>query len=647
VFLPLATAAKRGFFPIVCALISVLPARADEPVYLMQPLIVSATQIATPAEQIGSSVSVLTADDIERNQWRTLPDALRALPGVQVEQAGGPGSVAAVFIWGANANHTKIIVDGVDASDPSTPNGAFDFSQILLSDVARIEVLRGPQSGLYGSDAIGGVILIETKKGEGEAHVTGSLEGGSFGTFNQNAAVSGSDRGLNYAFNVGHFRSTETPVTPLDLLPPGQIRNDDLYDNLTLSSRLGLDLSDQFGLGFVVRYTRSSLDFTGPDDLHFTMPAAEPSNQIDQQLYTRGEARWTLFDGAFENRFGLAYTDDWTRQFDGTAFEIHESPLSYDIGHRVKGDWRGKYTIAPEETLLFGAEAELDQIVASPITAQNGNQAGFVEWQGKIVDRLYGSASLRYDHNDAFGSAVTWHVAPIYTIDATGTQLKASAGTGFKAPTLNQLFVSYPAFNFTANPDLQPERSLGYDFGFEQPVANNRFRFGATYFHNDISDLIDYNETFTTLINIGRATIDGGESFASFAVTPQIDLRADYTYTVARDDQTGQELLRRPRNKASLTGSWRPLDKLTLAASVIYVGSRLDVNYAGTADVRAPPYTLVNLDASYQLTATVAVFARVENLLNEHYEDVVGFLRPGLGVFGGVRVAFDAKAMSP
>jgi len=640
-------AAKRGFFPILCALISAMPAWGDEPVYLMQPLIVSATQIATPAEQIGSSVSVLTADDIERNQWRTLPDALRALPGVQVEQAGGPGSAASVFVWGTNANHTKIIIDGVDASDPSSPNGAFDFSQILLSDVARIEVLRGPQSGLYGSDAIGGVILIETKKGDGEAHVTGSLEGGSFGTFNQNAALSGSGRGLEYAFNVGHFRSTDTPVTPLDLLPPGQIRNDNLYDNLTLSSRLGLDLSDQFGLGLVARYTRSTLDFTGPDDLHFTVPAADPSNQIDQQLYTRGEARWTLFDGAFENRFGLAYTDDWTRQFDGTAFKIPASPLSYDIGHRVKGDWRGKYTIAPEEILLFGAEAEMDQIVASPITAQNGNQAGFVEWQGKIVDRLYASASLRYDHNDAFGSAVTWHVAPIYTIDATGTQVKASAGTGFKAPTLNQLFVSYPAFNFTANPNLQPERSLGYDVGFEQPVANNRFRFGATYFHNDIRDLIDYNDTFTTLINIGRATIDGGESFASFAVTPQFDLRADYTYTVTSDDQTGQELLRRPRNKASLTGTWRPLDKLTLAASVIYVGSRLDVNYSGTADVRTPPYTLVNLDASYQLTRTIALFARVENLLNEHYEDVVGFLRPGLGVYGGVRVNFDAKAVSP
>ncbi len=638
-------AAAAGLAVLLCASISAPAARADEAEFALPPMIVSATQIATPPEQIGSSVTVITADDIERNQWRTLPDALRAVPGVQVEQNGGPGSAAAVFIWGANANHTKVIVDGIDVSDPSTPNGAFDFSQLLLADVARIEILRGPQSGLYGSDAIGGVILIETKHGQGPTSLTGSLEGGSFGTFNQNAGVSGSADRFHYSFNVEHFRATDTPVTPLDLLPPGQPRNDDLYDNVTVSTRLGADFSDQFGVDLVARYTHSNLLFTGPDDLDFTVPAPEQSSQTDDQLYTRGEARWTLLGGAFENRFGLAYTDDQTRQVDGAALpELDESGVSSDIGHRIKGDWQGKYTVAPEETLLFGAEAEADQIVASPITAQNGDQAGLIEWQGKIFDRLYGAASLRYDHDDAFGSAVTWHVAPTYTIDAIGTQLKASAGNCFKAPTLNQLYVSYPLFDFFANPALKPETSLGYDVGFEQPVANNRFRFGATYFHNDIRNLIDYNDTFTMLVNIGHATTEGAETFASFAVTPQLDLRADYTYTIARDDQTGQELLRRPRNKASLTATWRPLEKLTLAASVIYVGTRLDINYAGTADIEARPYTLVNLDASYKLTDTVSLFARGENLLDQHYQEVTGFLRPGLGIFAGMRVAFDTGA---
>jgi vitamin B12 transporter len=453
-------AALGGLFAILLALDPVR-ASADSIEYALPAMIVSATQIATPPDQIGSSVTVITADDIARNQWRTLPDALRTVPGVQVTQSGGPGTVAAVFVWGANANHTKVLIDGIDVSDPSSPNGAFDFSSVLISDVARIEVLRGPQSGLYGSDAIGGVILIETKRGDGPAHVTGTLEGGSFGTFNQSAGLSGSTDRLNYSFQVQHYRSNDTPVTPLDLLSPGELRSNDLYDNLTASTRIGADFSDAFGADLVARYTRSILLFQGQDDLT-ALPAATLSSQIAQELYTRGETRWTLLGGAFENRFGIAYTDDFTREFDPTAPEIGDAEVSYDSGQRIKADWRGKYLLAPEETLLFGAEAELDRIIASPVTAQDGDQAGFIEWQGKIIDRLYGSASVRYDHNDRFGGAPTWHLAPAYTVADTGTLLKASAGTGFKAPTLNQLFVSFPAFDFFANPNLQPEKSLGY-----------------------------------------------------------------------------------------------------------------------------------------------------------------------------------------
>ncbi|HEY7991801.1 MAG TPA: TonB-dependent receptor [Stellaceae bacterium] len=611
-------------------------------------MVVSPTLIATSPAEIGSDVTVITADDIDRNQWRTLPEALRAVPGVYVTQNGGPGSAAAIFIRGANANHTKVLLDGIDVSDPSTPNGAVDFSQIQLSDVARIEILRGPTSSLYGSDAIGGVILIETKKGAGGPNLTGTVEGGSHGTFNQAAGMSGGGARYNYAFNIQHFQSADTPVTPLELVPPGQVVHSDFYDNLTLSTRLGADFSEQLGANVVARYTRSTLDFTAADDLNFTVPATRRSNQIDQQLFARGETRVTLLDGAFDNRFGLAYTDDWTRHFDGTAFEIFSPPVTFDIGHRIKADWKGKYVLAPDEKLLFGAEAERDDIFSSPIDAHNGDQAVFAEWQGRIVDNLFGAASVRYDHNDRFGSAVTWRVAPTYTVADWGTQLKFSAGSAFKAPTLNQLFVSIPAFLFTANPNLQPERSFGIDAGFEQPLLNNRLRFGASYFHNDISNLIEFQTnpiTFaSTLVNIGNATTQGAETFATFTVTPQLDLRADYTYTLAMNDDTGTQLIRRPKHKASLSVSWRPTDRLTLAATGIYVGDRPDIAFSGLSSAVAKPYYLVNLDGSYRLTQTVTVFARIENLLNQHYEDVVGFLRPGIGVFGGIRVAFDAKA---
>ena len=636
------TAALGGLAAVAAIIVLSAPARAQAPEFPLPPMVVSATEIPTPANESGSDVTIITAADIRRNEWRTLPDALRAVPGLVVDEAGGPGSVTSVFIQGANANHTKVLIDGIDVSDPSSPSGAFDFSQILISDVARIEILRGPQSGLYGSDALGGVIVIETKKGEGPAHLTGTLEGGSYGTFNQSAGVSGSADRFTYQFDAQHVHAADTPVTPIDLLPPGQPRQDNLSDLINLSTRLGADISPSLGASLVARYDRSLLDYTGQDDLT-ALPAAAQSQQIVQQLYTRGELRWTPI-ADFVNRFGIAYTDDETRQFDPTAPEIGDAPVSHTIGQRYKGDWRGTYQLAPEETLLFGAEAELDQIVASPISAANNNEAGFAEWQGRILAGLYGAASLRYDHNARFGGMPTWHVAPTYTVAATGTQLKVSAGSGFKAPTLNQLFVSYPSFDFAANPNLRPEQSIGIDAGFEQPLMNNRVRFGASYFHNDIHDLIDYNDTFTTLVNIGRATTEGAETFASVAVTKELTLRADYTYTHAIDDETGQQLLRRPKHKASLTASWRPMRRLTLAASVVYVGSRPDVTYAGSPDAVAKPYTLVNFDASYQLTPSVALFGRVDNLLDQHYEDIVGFLRPGLGVYGGLKVSFDAAA---
>ena len=214
-------------------------------------MVTSPTTIPTPIGQIGSSVTVITAQDIERNEWRTVPDALSTVPGLNVVQTGGPGGFTSVFIRGTNQNHVKVLIDGIDVSDPSSANRTFDFGHLLTADIERIEVLRGPQSGLYGSEAIGGVISITTKKGEGPAKVTGMAEAGSFGTFNQSASLSGSDGRFNYSFNAAHMRVESTPVTPLELLPPGRRRNNDTYNNWTYSSRLGYDVNEHLSFNWV------------------------------------------------------------------------------------------------------------------------------------------------------------------------------------------------------------------------------------------------------------------------------------------------------------------------------------------------------------------------------------------------------------
>ena len=192
-----------------------------------EPVVVSATRVPTPESQIASSVTLITAEDIARKQEQTLPQVLKDVPGLNLVQSGGPGSLTSVFMRGTNANHTKVFIDGIDVSDPSNSNTNFDFGQLLTQDISRVEVLRGPQSGLYGSDAIGGVINIVTREGNGPARLTGSLSGGSFGTFNQTAGVSGSSSALHYSAGLEHYHSSSTPVTPLGLLLPGEERHDE------------------------------------------------------------------------------------------------------------------------------------------------------------------------------------------------------------------------------------------------------------------------------------------------------------------------------------------------------------------------------------------------------------------------------------
>jgi len=603
-------------------------------------IVVSPTAIPTPIEQIASSVTVITGADMERDQRRTVPDALSTVPGLNIVQAGGPGAVTSVFMRGTNPNHVKILVDGIDVSDPSNVGRIFDLGQLLTGDIERIEVLRGPQSGLYGSDAIGGVISIVTKKGEGPPKVSAMLEGGSFGTFNQTLGVSGGTDRFNYAFNVLHFRATDTPVTPLELLPPGRQRINDFYDNWTYSTKLGANVTENFAVNVVARYTDSTLRFTGDDFSTFpSAPAAAQSTQMLRQFFTRGEAVWSLWDGRFVNRFGAAYTNHWSWN------KTPDTPFGPAIptvngGDRTKVDWRGDLTITKGNVLVLGLEREVERLSTDTISAENGNSAGFVELQSNPLQNLFLVANIRHDDNDRFGGHTTWRVAPAYILVPTDTKLKASYGTGFKAPTLTQLFVDFPAFNFFANPNLKPEESAGYDVGFEQPLFNDRLRFGATYFHNDISNLIAANETFTTNVNIGHATTYGVEAFASVAVTDRVKLRGDYTYTEARDDITGLQLLRRPRNKASVTVTWLPLDELSLSATVLHVGPWADGNRDFSIPrLIAPGYTIVNLAANYTVNEHVKVFARVDNLFDLHYQNPTGFLRPGLGVFGGVRLS--------
>lgn len=617
-------------------------ASADDTVRQRSPIVVSATRVATPVEDVASSVTVITDEDIAVRQQRTLADVLREVPGLNLIQTGGPGGAASVFMRGTNANHTKVLIDGIDVSDPSTTTGAFDFSQVLTGDIERVEVLRGPQSGLYGSDAIGGVINIVTRKGEGPLKLAASLEGGSYGTFNQSLGASGSAGRFNYAFDVLHNRTEAQPVTPLGLIPPGERRVDDLSDNRTLSTRLGVDITPTLDVAVVTRVVQSDLLNTG-DHYDMASYAMEPdgshSFNNNRSLFTRGTIHQSLFNGAFDHTAGFAYSD-YRRRYAGT-----DGVPNLYRGDRLKADWQGNIRVMEGEIVTLGAESQRDNIddaqvvygMPSKATGHVTNNAGFLQLQSDWHKRVENALSVRYDDNSRAGSKATWRIAPAVLVPETGSKLKFSAGSGFKAPSLDQLYDNYPAYGFYANPNLKPEKSLGFDAGIEQKLGIATF--GSTYFYNSIDDLI--SSTPRTYINIAKAKTQGFENFISVSPVKALTLRADYTYTLAEDEARNLELLRRPKHKATLTSTWQATDKLSLAGSLIYTGAWMDTDREGSIPrLRAGGYTTVNLSGNYALTSHLSVFGRVTNLFDRTVENPTGFQQPGVGAFGGVKATF-------
>ena len=334
------------------------------------------------------------------------------------------------------------------------------------------------------------------------------------------------------------------------------------------------------------------------------------------------------------------------------------SPPTTNVGQRTNLNWRGEAQVAQGQTLVMGLEHERETLrtdstgtvdafynyTQMTTTADTGYKAGFLELQSQWGKRFTVVANIRYDDNDSFGPHTTWRVAPVFIVPGTETKLKGSYGTGFKAPTLTQLYVSNPSYMVVGNPNLVPEESKGYDIGFEQPLWHDRARFGVTYFRNDITNLIvnkfDPVSFAFTYANVGAAKMDGVEAFASVTVSDQLQLRADYTATFTRDETTDLGLLRRPGTKASVSAIWMPVAPLTLTTTVLYVGPWVDISRdGGIPRVDAPAYTTINIAANYKVNDEVTAFGRIDNLLNKQYEVPIGFQRPGFGIFGGVRLS--------
>lgn len=599
----------------------------------LETIVVSANRVPTPADLSGSSVSVLTGQDLADQQFVTVQDALRQLPGVEVTETGGPGGTTSLMLRGLDAEHTKVLIDGIDVADPSSSAPYFDFADLLTAGVSRIEVVRGPQSTLYGSDAMGGIVNVVTQSGRDAPGADILAEGGSYGTVDGAAALRGLAGPVDYAAALAGEHT--------DGIVGAEPRNGnhqlDPYDNLTATLKLGLPVGDAVELGSVFRYVDARLAYPG---YSFTtgLPADAPGQfQATHAAYGRVQATASLFDGQVENVLGVNVTDIVR------DYLLYATLQDYYHGRTNQEDDQLSWKARPWLTAVLGGESrEEDYDDSTGLAAAQRTDAGYAELDATPAERLALTAGLRGDQVEGGAGAVTYRLTGSWQPAPGWPRLHASDGTGFKIPSLYQLYVVSPYV--VGDPHLRPESSSGWDAGLEQALPIAAATLDATWFSNDIHDLIDgYTDQYFVYhyANIGHARTYGVETSLLAHPAATLDLRAAYTWLRADDLTYGGELLRRPHHSLSGTATWRPEDGIETFTTVSWTGAREDDDFALGAppQVRLPPYLLLSFGGSWQATSSLSLFARMTNAFDRHYEQVFGYGTPGRAVYAGIKAS--------
>lgn len=611
-------------------------------------VVVTANRVETPEKEVASSVTIITSEDLVRTRKTSVLDALREVLGLSVYQNGGSGAAASVSIRGANNEHTLVLLDGLELNDPINPSRSFDLAHMPLGQVERIEILRGPQSPLYGSDAMGGVVNIITRTGRGKPSLVLSSEAGSLGSFAGNLGVQGSSGGADYAF-AGHLART-AGVSAASAAYPGNVEKDG-HRNLSLSAKFGLAVAPETRLSLTLGATRARTEID-----NFGGPGGDDPNSV--QDYAASLARLQFRNlspnGSWERTLSVSWLQA-KRDYSNPPDESH--PLdSEEAAYRsalIKLDWQNNFFLGPSHTLTAGAEFEQEEgrsdytaesawgPVESRFPSTRAGSAGlYVLDRWSLGGRMFVSTGLRADRHSRSGSAVTFRVTPAYLFHSTGMKLRAAIGTGFKSPSLYQLFAPGTSWGPIGNPDLRPERTTGWEAGLEQRLSGERLVLGLTYFRNAFRDLIDFDFTLG-YVNVGRARTAGVEISLESRPASQVLFRAAYTGLRAVDLTTGEGLLRRPRDKFSAGLSVPLFGRADLSASVLYTGRRLDRDFSEFPypTVTLPGYALLGLALAAPVGPGFDLFLRLDNLLDARYEPVWGYGAPGFTLSAGLRLA--------
>lgn len=606
---------KRHLSTALLTTVATLPVTyaADD----LEEVVVTATRYEKPASQIGSSISVISAEDLEKSQVVFVQDILQNVPGLSLNQNGAFGGTSTVRIRGAASAQTVILIDGIQLNDVASPGGAFDFSNLDPSGIERIEVLRGPQSILYGSDAMGGVVNIITPTGSEGLEGGLYAEGGSYNTFRAGGHIAGGTDKISFNLSAGAI--TTDGISKADEKDGNS--EDDGYRNISLHGKITTRISENHSLQLISRYVDSRTEYDGfPPPFYGLQDTDDVS--FSEEFLIAGRGFFTYLDGALQNTLSVEYSTINRRG------EANGAPVSYLTfeGSRLNLDYFGHYDLRNGFGLSFGLQHEETQ--AETISSQKFNiDSVFSEISWQAVEGLTLTAGLRYDDHNQYGSTTTPRITAAYYVAETNTKIFANWGEGFKAPTIYQLTDSY-----SGNPDLKAEESNGWEIGLEQNFMEGKAQLGATYFDQTFKNMIAWSGIY---FNIDNVRTKGVELFAELQVTETILISGNYTYTNAKDTNSGLALIRVPENAAFAEVSWQALQNLNLTASIIYNGKE---KYSFGPDLEG--WTRFDLKASYDLNDKVEVYARVDNLFDKEYQQVRGYGTADRSFYAGIRGKF-------
>jgi vitamin B12 transporter len=590
-------------------------------------VVVSATRFDIPLDQSPASVSVITSQDIEQKQIQRVSDALREPPGLSVVQTGTAGQLTSVFIRGLRSEHTQVLLDGIPINQGL--QGAFNFADLTTDDIDRIEVVRGPQSTLYGPRALAGVIQIFTKQGTGTPNVMLAAEGGSYDTFREWGQSDGKIDSFDYS--VGASR-----------LDTENARPNNNYRNTAGIADVGWSPNDQLRIGSLFTYSVS--DTGNPNTIFDPRPI---DHFLTERWLIGPHIDWKPADW-WEHKFIFSY--DHERQindpnedgFVGATRALFErTQIDYQNNLRptswltvTSGFYYSRVNAGQERPFvlqIFGPQPTF-------VSDHTEEIAGFLQATLTPIENLIFVAGGRFDHFNQFGGVWTYRFAGSYKIEKTNTTLHSSVGTGFSPPSSQDKI-------FGNNFGLKPERDLGWDIGIRQELWNGRVSLGPTYFHNDLSNLIGFNGLFQTL-NLGAAETQGLEAELRAQPIPDLVFTASYTYLDAEKTSSkdisqlqGARLPRRPRNELYVSASYLWWKRLRTVVEAKWVNAREEINFGGP-NFDIEDYSFVNIAAEYQMNPQLSLFGRIDNLTDEHYSEVFGFPALGRAAYGGVKVRF-------